>query len=89
MMLPVSETAFALIGAMLDRVLHVGEGAGALLLDSVLDRVEFVAHNPVSAITGLFANVFIGWWLTHEKPRLRSWQSPLTRTMLHIVRPLP
>ena len=89
MMLPASETAFALMGAMLDRLLHMGEGAGALLLGFVLDRLEFVAHNPASAMTGLFANAFIGWWLTRDKPRLRSWRSPLTRTMLNIVRPLP
>ncbi len=89
MMLPASETAFALIGALLDRPLHMGEGGGVLLLGFVLDRLEFIAHNPASAMTGLLANVFIGWWLTHAKPRLRSWRSPPTRTMLHIVRPLP
>jgi predicted MFS family arabinose efflux permease len=70
MMLPASETAFALMGAMLDRLLHMGEGAGALLLGFVLDRLEFVAHNPASAMTGLFANLFIGWWLTHDKQHL-------------------
>jgi hypothetical protein len=70
MMLHLSETAFALIAALLDRVLHLGEGAGVLLLGFVLDRLEFVAHNPASAMTGLFANLFIGWWLTHDKPHL-------------------
>jgi len=70
MMLPVSETLFALLAALLDRLLHLGEDAGALLLDFVLDRLEFVAHNPASAMTGLFANLFIGWWLTHDKQHL-------------------
>ncbi|HEY2885686.1 MAG TPA: hypothetical protein VGJ08_10790 [Rhizomicrobium sp.] len=70
MMLPVNEAAFALFGALLERLLHMGEGGGALLLGFVLDRLEFVAHNPASAMTGLFANLFIGWWLTHDKPHL-------------------
>jgi hypothetical protein len=55
---------------MLDRLLRIGEGGGALLLGFALDRLEFVAHNPASAMTGVLANVFIGWWLTHDKPHL-------------------
>jgi hypothetical protein len=69
MLLPVSETSFALIAAMLDRLLHMVDGGGALLLGFALDRLEFVAHSPASAITGFLANVFIVWWLTQSAER--------------------
>ena len=70
MMLHLNETIFAMVGAMLDQLLRMGEGAGAILLGFVLDRLEFIAHDPASAMTGLLANVFIGWWLMLDKPRL-------------------
>jgi hypothetical protein len=69
MMLPVSETLFALIAAMLDRLPHMAEGGGALLFGFLLDRLEFVAHSPASAITGFLANIFIVWWLTQSAER--------------------
>ena len=56
---------------MLIQLLHDGGGfAGAMFhwLESFMrDRLEFAAHYPVSAFTGLLANAMIVWWLTHSR----------------------
>jgi hypothetical protein len=72
MMLPLSETIFGLAGTVLDQLLHLAEGVGAMLLAFLVGRLEFVAHNPTSAITGLMANVFIVWWLFTTAERSAS-----------------
>jgi len=72
MMLQLSETLFALGGTLLDQLLHIAGGAGAMLLGFLLDRLEFVERSPASAITGLMANVFIVWWLLETAERSAS-----------------
>jgi len=42
-------------------------------------RLEFVALYPASAVTGLLANLFIGWWLTGANLRISSRDWPLLK----------
>lgn len=79
MMPQLSETVFALGGTFIYQLLHLGAGIGGTLFGFILTRLEFVALYPASAVTGLSANIFIGWWLTSANPRISSRHWPLLK----------
>ena len=60
--------------ATINQLLHIGYGFAGTMLSwlgaFMLGRMEFVEHYPASAIAGLAVNAFIGWWLTHARPRV-------------------
>lgn len=54
--------------AALSQFLHIGGGLLGMVLKVLggflLQRLEFAAHYPASALTGLVVNALILWWLT-------------------------
>jgi len=79
MMPQLSETVFASGGTFFYQLLHVAECIGGTLFGFILTRLEFVALYPASAVTGLLANLFIGWWLTGANLRISSRDWPLLK----------